>query len=71
VQSAEVVAPGRLKVSQMKRVDENKAVGQVEGRQPMVQPVIRIGVVSLRPSGEYLPFELAEVTVGGIRISQK
>ena len=70
-QSAEVVAPGRLKVSQMKRVDENKAVGQVEGRQPMVQPVIRIGVVSLRPSGEYLPFELAEVTVGGIRISQK
>ena len=70
-QSAEVVAPGRLKVSQMKRVDENKAVGQVEGRQPMVQPVIRIGVVSLRSSGEYLPFELAEVTMGGIRISQK
>ena len=70
-QSAEVVTPGRLKVSQMKRVDENKAVGQVEGRQPMVQPVIRIGVVSLRPSGEYLPFELAEVTMGGIRISQK
>jgi len=70
-QSAEVVAPGRLKVSQMKRVDENKAVGQVEGRQPMVQPLIRIGVVSLRPSGEYLPFELAEVTMGGIRISQK
>jgi hypothetical protein len=55
----------------MKRVDENKAVGQVEGRQPMFQPVIRIGVVSLRASGEYLPFELAEVTMGGIRISQK
>jgi hypothetical protein len=70
-QSAEVVAPGRLKVSQMKRVDENKAVGQVEGSQPMVQPVIRIGVVSLRPSGDYLPLELAEVTMGGIRISQK
>lgn len=70
-QSAEIVAPGRLKVSQMKRVDETKAVGQVEGRQPMVQPVIRIGVVSLRSSGEYLPFELAEVTMGGIRISQK
>ena len=70
-QSAEVVAPGRLKVSQMKRVDENKAVGQVEGRQPMVQPLIRIGVVTLRPSGEYLPFELAEVTMGGIRISLK
>ena len=70
-QSAEVVAPGRLKVSQMKRVDANKAVGQVEGTQPMVQPVIRIGVVSLRSSGEYLPFELAEVTMGGIRISQK
>ena len=70
-QSAEVVAPGRLKVSQMKRVDANKAVGQVEGAQPIVQPVIRIGVVSLRPSGDYLPLELAEVTMGGIRISQK
>jgi hypothetical protein len=66
-QSAEVTAPGRLKVSQMKKGNGNNSLEQASNK----QPVIRIGVVSLRSSGEYLPFELAEVTMGGIRISQK
>jgi len=70
-QSADVATPGRLKVSQVKRAGEDKGAGETVRTEPRVQPVIRIGAVTLRPSGDYLPFELAEVTMGGIRISQK
>jgi hypothetical protein len=66
-QSAAVVAPGRLNVSQIKRANDINTLGQAFKKQPL----IRIGVVTLRPSGDYLPFELAEVTAGGIRISQR
>jgi len=66
-QSAAVVAPGRLNVSQIKRANDINTLGQAFKKHPL----IRIGVVTLRPSGDYLPFELAEVTAGGIRISQR
>jgi hypothetical protein len=66
-QSAAVLAPGRLNVSQMKKGNGNNSLGQASNN----QPVIRIGVVSLRPSVDYLPSELAEVTMAGIRISQR
>jgi hypothetical protein len=66
-QSAAVLAPGRLNVSQIKKGNGNNSLGQASNK----QPVIRIGVVSLRSSGDYLPFELAEVTMAGIRISQR
>jgi hypothetical protein len=70
-QSAEVATPGRLKVSQVKRAGEDKGAGQMVRSEQKVQPIIRIGSVTLRPSGDYLPAELAEVTMGGIKISQK
>ena len=70
-QSAEVATPGRLKVSQVKRAGEDKGAGQTVRSEQKVQPIIRIGAVTLRPSGDYLPAELAEVTMGGIKISQK
>jgi hypothetical protein len=70
-QSADVATPGRLKVSQVKRAGEDKGAGQTVRTESRVQPVIRIGAVSLRPSGDYLPDELAEVTMSGIKISQK
>jgi hypothetical protein len=70
-QSAEVATPGRLKVSQVKRAGEDKGAGQTVRSEQKVQPIIRIGSVTLRPSGDYLPAELAEVTMGGIKISQK
>jgi hypothetical protein len=66
-QSAAMVAPGRLNVSQIKRANDINTLGQAFKKQLL----IRIGVVTLRPSGDYLPFELAEVTAGGIRISQR
>ena len=66
-QSAAVLGPGRLNVSQIKKGNGNNSLGQASNK----QPVIRIGVVSLRSSGDYLPFELAEVTMAGIRISQR
>ncbi len=70
-QSADVGTPGRLKVSQVKRAGEDKGAGQTVRSEQKVQPIIRIGSVTLRPSGDYLPAELAEVTMGGIKISQK
>jgi hypothetical protein len=70
-QSADVSTPGRLKVSQVKRVGEDKSAGETVRTEPRLQPVIRIGSVTLRPSGDYLPAELAEVTMSGIKISQK
>ena len=70
-QSADVATPGRLKVSQVKRAGEEKSAGETVRTEPKVQPVIRIGSVTLRPSGDYLPSELAEVTMSGIKISQK
>jgi hypothetical protein len=70
-QSADVASPGRLKVSQVKRAGEDKSAGETVRTEPRVQPVIRIGSVTLRPSGDYLPYELAEVTMSGIKISQK
>jgi hypothetical protein len=70
-QSADVATPGRLKVSQVKRAGEDMGAGETVRTEPRVQPVIRIGAVSLRPSGDYLPDELAEVTMNGIKISQK
>ena len=70
-QSADVGTPGRLKVSQVKRVGEDKSAGETVWTEPRLQPVIRIGSVTLRPSGDYLPAELAEVTMSGIKISQK
>jgi hypothetical protein len=70
-QSAEVATPGRLKVSQVKRAGEDKGAGQTVRSEQKVQPIIRIGAVTLRPSGDYLPAELAEVTMDGIKISQK
>jgi filamentous hemagglutinin family protein len=70
-QSADVTTPGRLKVSQVKRAGEDKSAAETVRTEPRVQPVIRIGAVTLRPSGDYLPSELAEVTMSGIKISQK
>jgi filamentous hemagglutinin family protein len=70
-QSAEMATPGRLKVSQVKRAGEDKGAGQTVRSEQKVQPIIRIGAVTLRPSGDYLPAELAEVTMDGIKISQK
>jgi hypothetical protein len=70
-QSADLATPGRLKVSQVKRAGEDKSAGETVRTEPRVQPVIRIGSVTLRPSGDYLPYELAEVTMSGIKISQK
>jgi hypothetical protein len=70
-QSATLSTPGRLKVSQVKRAGEEKSAGETVRTEPKVQPVIRIGSVTLRPSGDYLPSELAEVTMSGIKISQK
>jgi hypothetical protein len=70
-QSADVATPGRLKVSQVKRAGEDMGAGETVRTEPRVQPVIRIGAVTLRPSGDYLPSELAEVTMNGIKISQK
>jgi hypothetical protein len=66
-QSAAVLAPGRLNVSQMKKDNGPNSLGQASNN----QPVIRIGAVSLRPSGDYLPSELAEVTMADIRNTQR
>jgi hypothetical protein len=70
-QSADVATPGRLKVSQVNRAGEDKGAGETVRTESRVQPVIRIGSVTLRPSGDYLPYELAVETMSGIKISQK
>jgi hypothetical protein len=62
-------SPGRLRVSQLIKEQAPKAqVGCMES--PSDKPAVRAGNVSLRMSGEFYPFELAEVTIGSAKVSQ-
>ncbi|NBQ56364.1 MAG: hypothetical protein EBU36_06945 [Verrucomicrobia bacterium] len=62
-------APGRLRVSQLVKSRTPKVeVGSAES--PLAKPAVRVGNVSLRVSGEFYPFELAEVTIGSAKVSQ-
>ncbi|NCY21715.1 hypothetical protein EBX31_07145, partial [bacterium] len=62
-------SPGRLRVSQLVKEQAPKAqVGSMES--PSDKPAVRAGNVSLRMSGEFYPFELAEVTIGSAKVSQ-
>jgi len=61
-------APGRLRVSQVQSQSPKNEVGQ--STPPAQRPTVKAGNVSLRMSGEFYPFELAEVAVGGPKFSQ-
>jgi hypothetical protein len=61
-------AAGRLRVGQIKPPAPNNQVGQ--NSQPANQPMVKAGNVSLRMSGEFYPFELAEVAIGSPKVSQ-
>ena len=57
---------GRLRVSQLMKPQPQ--VGSSESS--VTKPAVRVGNVSLRMSGEFCPFELAEVTIGSAKVSQ-
>ncbi|NBT90280.1 MAG: hypothetical protein EBT50_05525 [Verrucomicrobia bacterium] len=61
-------APGRLRVSQIQSQNPKNEVGQ--NNQPANRPLVKVGNVSLRMSGEFYPFELAEVAVASPKVSQ-
>jgi hypothetical protein len=61
-------APGRLRVSQVQSQSPKNEVGQ--STPPAQRPTVKAGNVSLRMSGEFYPFELAEVAVGSPKVSQ-
>ena len=61
-------APGRLRVSQVQSQSPKNEVGQ--NTPPAHRPTVKAGNVSLRMSGEFYPFELAEVAVGSPKVSQ-
>jgi hypothetical protein len=61
--------PGRLRVSELAKTQTPKSqLGSIES--PTTKPAVRAGNVSLRMSGEFYPFELAEVTIGSAKVSQ-
>jgi len=60
--------PGRLGVGQIHKPKSKSEVGSAET--PEAKPMVRAGNVSLRMSEEFYPFELAEVAIGGAKLSQ-
>lgn len=58
---------GRLKVSQVKPPESGNGRDLV-GYLP-TGPAVRVGRITLRMSGQYYPFELAEVTMGTMKVS--
>ena len=62
-------AVGRLRVGQAQSANSKKTeVGAIET--PAPKPSVKAGNVSLRMSGEFLPFELAEVTITSPKVGQ-
>jgi len=59
---------GRLRVSQIKPVAPKNEVGATGT--PAGKPMVRAGSIILRMSGEFYPFELAEVAIGSPKVSQ-
>ncbi|NBS15185.1 MAG: hypothetical protein EBT57_10375 [Verrucomicrobia bacterium] len=58
---------GRLKVSQVKPPESGNGRDLVG--YPPIGPSVRVGRITLRMSGQYYPFELAEVTMGTMKVS--
>jgi hypothetical protein len=64
------VSPGRLKVGEVKKDHGGEKAIQARARQGTNFRVVEVGVMPLRMSGEFQPFELSEVTIQSEKVSK-
>jgi hypothetical protein len=64
------VSPGRLKVGEVKKDHGGEKAIQARAKQGTNFRAVEVGVMPLRMSGEFQPFELSEVTIQSEKVSK-